>query len=47
MTTTAVARTRIREFAVHEKDTGSCEVQVAGLTERITALTEHRGPFQS
>ena len=41
MTTTAAASTRVREFAAHEKDTGSCEVQVAGLTERITALTEH------
>jgi small subunit ribosomal protein S15 len=41
MTTTAAARARIREYAVHDKDTGSCEVQVAGLTERITALTEH------
>ena len=25
----------------HEKDTGSAEVQVAILTERITQLTEH------
>jgi small subunit ribosomal protein S15 len=25
----------------HEKDTGSAEVQVAFLTERITQLTEH------
>jgi small subunit ribosomal protein S15 len=41
MTTTAAARTRIREFAANDKDTGSCQVQVAGLTERITALTEH------
>jgi len=41
MTITAAARARIRESALHDKDTGSCEVQVAGLTERITALTEH------
>ncbi|HEY8552346.1 MULTISPECIES: 30S ribosomal protein S15 [Thermaerobacter] len=31
----------IREFAQHEQDTGSPEVQVAILTERINELTEH------
>ncbi len=31
----------IREFARHEGDTGSPEVQVAILTERIRQLTEH------
>ena len=31
----------IREFATKEGDTGSPEVQVAILTERITNLTEH------
>jgi small subunit ribosomal protein S15 len=31
----------IKEFAKGEKDTGSPEVQVAILTERITNLTEH------
>ena len=31
----------IREFAVKKNDTGSPEVQVAILTERITNLTEH------
>jgi len=29
------------EFAVHEGDTGSAEVQIALLTERIQQLTEH------
>ena len=29
------------EFQRHESDTGSSEVQVALLTERITELTEH------
>jgi len=29
------------EFQSHEKDTGSTEVQVALLTERINQLTEH------
>ena len=31
----------IGEYAVHEGDTGSPEVQVAILTERILNLTEH------
>lgn len=31
----------VKEFATHEGDTGSPEVQVAVLTERIVNLTEH------
>lgn len=31
----------IKEYAVKEGDTGSCEVQVALLTEQINDLTEH------
>ena len=31
----------IAEHRRHETDTGSAEVQIAVLTERITALTEH------
>ena len=31
----------IKSFETHEKDTGSPEVQIAILTERITYLTEH------
>ncbi len=31
----------INEFKTHENDTGSPEVQVAILTERIRQLTEH------
>lgn len=31
----------IQEYAVHEGDTGSPEVQIALLTERIADLTEH------
>lgn len=31
----------IEEYKLHEGDTGSPEVQVALLTERITYLTEH------
>jgi len=31
----------ISKFKTHEKDTGSCEVQIAILTERVNYLTEH------
>lgn len=31
----------IKTYAVHEGDTGSPEVQIALLTERINHLTEH------
>jgi len=31
----------IHKYQIHEMDTGSPEVQVAILTERITYLTEH------
>lgn len=31
----------IQEYATHEGDTGSPEVQIALLTERINHLTEH------
>ena len=31
----------ISEFRVHEKDSGSPEVQIALLTKRINELTEH------
>jgi small subunit ribosomal protein S15 len=31
----------LQEFKVHEKDTGSTEIQVALLTERINRLTGH------
>lgn len=35
------ATSEIKEFQLHEKDTGSADVQVALLTKRITQLTEH------
>ena len=42
MSITAERKTEvIGEYAVHEGDTGSPEVQVAILTERILNLTEH------
>jgi len=34
-------KTLIEQYRVHEGDTGSPEVQIALLTERITGLTEH------
>ena len=35
----------ITEYAVHDGDTGSPEVQIALLTERITGLTDHLRAF--
>ena len=37
----AVKQAIIKEYATHEGDTGSPEVQIAILTERIKQLTEH------
>ncbi len=34
-------RELIEQFRIHEKDTGSVEVQIALLTERINRLIEH------
>jgi small subunit ribosomal protein S15 len=31
----------IEQFRVHERDTGSADVQIALLTQRINHLTEH------
>lgn len=31
----------LEQFRLHDKDTGSAEVQIALLTERISYLTEH------
>jgi small subunit ribosomal protein S15 len=31
----------IEKFKTHDTDTGSCEVQIALLTDRIRYLTEH------
>ncbi len=39
--TTEEKQAIIREYATHEGDTGSPEVQIALLTARINALTEH------
>jgi small subunit ribosomal protein S15 len=34
-------KTLIEQFRVHEGDTGSPEIQIALLTERVNGLTEH------
>jgi small subunit ribosomal protein S15 len=42
MSTEAAVKTKIvSDYATHTKDTGSPEVQIALLTQRITELTEH------
>jgi small subunit ribosomal protein S15 len=42
MSTIAEPKSKIlQDFKIHEKDTGSPEVQIALLTNRITELTEH------
>ena len=41
MLTTEAKLAVIKEYATHEGDTGSPEVQVAILTSRIVYLTEH------
>ncbi|MDU5003998.1 MAG: 30S ribosomal protein S15 [Veillonella sp.] len=41
MLTTEAKLAVIKEYATHEGDTGSPEVQVAILTSRIIYLTEH------
>ncbi len=38
----SIAKTEIiTQYKTHEKDTGSCDVQIALLTARINHLTEH------
>ena len=39
--TTEQKKTILAEYGLHETDTGSCEVQVALLTQRITYLQDH------
>jgi small subunit ribosomal protein S15 len=36
----------INDFKLHERDTGSADVQVALLTQRINHLTEHLQQFK-
>ena len=37
---------KIKELSIHEKDTGSSEVQVGLLTEKIGNLSEHIKRFK-
>ena len=37
------ATTDTKPFQIHEKDTGSADVQIVRLTDRINHLTEHLG----
>ncbi|MBQ5758516.1 MAG: 30S ribosomal protein S15 [Schwartzia sp.] len=46
MLTTEEKSAICKEFAQHEGDTGSPEVQVALLTKRITQLTDHLRVFK-
>ena len=41
METMQVKTKTIEQFRLHEKDTGSADVQIALMTERINHLTEH------
>ena len=36
----------IKSFAIHEKDTGSSEVQISTLTSKISYLSEHFKKFK-
>jgi small subunit ribosomal protein S15 len=40
------ATTEVKSFKLHEKDTGSADVQVVRLTDRISHLTQHLGSNQ-
>jgi small subunit ribosomal protein S15 len=42
----AQKQTVIQGYRVHDKDTGSADVQVALLSERINALTSHLQKFK-
>ena len=37
---------KIRELAIHDKDTGSSEIQIALLTDKIEILSSHIKKFK-
>ena len=37
---------KVKEVAIHDKDTGSSEVQIALLTEKIETLSKHTNSFK-
>ena len=43
---TAVGAKKAKELAIHDKDTGSSEVQVAQLTDKIENLSKHIKQFK-
>ncbi len=44
--TSTEKKTMMGKFAKHEKDTGSAEVQIAVITQKINNLTEHFKQFK-
>ena len=38
--------TKVKELATHDKDTGSSEIQIALLTEKIETLSKHISQFK-
>ena len=37
---------KVQELAIHDKDTGSSEIQIALLTEKIESLSKHIKQFK-
>ncbi len=37
---------KVKEVAIHDKDTGSSEVQITLLTEKIESLSKHMNSFK-
>ena len=37
---------KVQELAIHDKDTGSSEIQIALLTEKIETLSKHIKQFK-
>ena len=37
---------KLKELAMHEKDTGSSEIQIALLTDKIEGLSKHIKQFK-
>ncbi len=37
---------KAKELAIHDKDTGSSEIQIALLTEKIESLSKHINKFK-
>ena len=37
---------KVKELAIHDKDTGSSEIQIALLTEKIDTLSKHIKQFK-